>query len=379
MKFDWLIVGAGFSGSTLAERIANKLGQKVLLVERRDHIGGNAYDEYNECDIQVHRYGPHIFHTNSKKVWDYLSQFTGWRPYYHHVLAVVDGKKIPVPFNLNSLAALFPRGYAARVEKLLIDNYGHGNKIPILKLRESSVRDICFLAEYVYEKIFYGYTLKQWELQPEDLDPSVTARVPFSISRDDRYFQDIYQAIPAHGYTDMFQKMLAHPNIKTLLSTDYREIISEVNFERMIYTGPVDEYFNSRYGTLPYRSQLFDFITLAQETYQEAGTINYPNEYDFTRITEMKYLSGQANPNNTTLIIEYPKAYCSGQNEPLYPIPQRERLAIYNSYVKEAAKLAGKVFFCGRLAEYRYYNMDQVVERALKLFEEDIFPYAART
>ena len=371
MKFDWLIVGAGYSACVLAERIASQLGQRVLIIERRDHIGGNAYDYFNEHGILVHKYGPHIFHTKSKKVWDYLSQFTEWRLYFHHVLGVVDGKKVPIPFNLNSLYALFPPRYAEKLEGLLLEHYGFGVKIPILKLRESASGDLSFLADYIYENVFYRYTTKQWELKPEELDRAVTGRVPVYISRDDRYFQDPYQAMPKHGYTEMFRRMLAQPNIKVLLNTDYREIINDVKFNRMIYTGPIDTFFDYMYGELPYRSLRFQFETLDQQYYQEVGTVNYPNEYDITRITEQKYLSGQTLPK-TTLVMEYPQPYVPGKNDPYYPIPREENRERYDLYLKESQELKGTVIFAGRLAEYKYYDMDQAALRALGLFEKEV-------
>ncbi|KOP27858.1 UDP-galactopyranose mutase [Hapalosiphon sp. MRB220] len=369
MKVDWLIIGAGYSSCVLAERIATQLAQRVLIVERRDHIGGNAYDFYNEHGILVHKYGPHIFHTKSKKAWDYLSQFTEWRHYYHHVLGVVEGKKVPIPFNLNSLYTLFPPHYAQKLENLLLEHFGFGVKVPILKLRESASGDLEFLANYIYEHVFLHYTIKQWELKPEQLDRGVTGRVPVYISRDNRYFQDRYQAMPKHGYTEMFRRMLNHPNIKVLLNTDYREIINEIKFNRIICTAPIDTFFDYMYGELPYRSLRFQFETLEQEYYQEVGTVNYPNDYDITRITEQKYLSGQTLPK-TTLVMEYPQAYVPGKNDPYYPIPceeNREQLALY---LKEADNLNGTVIFVGRLAEYKYYDMDQAVVRALGVFEK---------
>lgn len=371
MKVDWLIVGAGYSACVLAERIATQLGQRVLIVERRDHIGGNAYDYFNEHGILVHRYGPHIFHTKSKKAWGYLSQFTEWRPYFHHVLGVVDGKKVPVPFNLNSLYALFPPRYAEKLEGLLLEHYGFGVKVPILKLRESAIGDLSFLANYIYEKVFYHYTTKQWELKPEELDRAVTGRVPVYISRDNRYFQDPYQAMPRLGYTEMFRKMLAHPDIMVLLNTDYRAVINDIGFNRIICTGPIDTFFEYIHGELPYRSLRFQFETLDQEGYQEVGTVNYPNEYDFTRITEQKYLSGQTLPK-TTLVMEYPQPYVAGQNDPYYPIPREENRELCNLYLKESQKLNGTVLFAGRLAEYKYYDMDMAVTRALSLFEKEV-------
>jgi UDP-galactopyranose mutase len=371
MKVDWLIVGAGFSGCVLAERIASQLGQRVLIMDKRDHIGGNAYDYYNEHGILIHKYGPHIFHTKSKKIWDYLSQFTEWRQYFHHVLGVVEGKKVPIPFNLNSLYALFPPKYAEKLEEKLLDNFGFGVKVPILKLKESANGELEFLANYIYDNVFVRYTIKQWELKPEELDRGVTGRVPVYISRDDRYFQDPYQAMPKYGYTEMFRKMLAHPNIKVLLNADYREVINDIKFNRMVYTGPIDTFFDYMYGELPYRSLRFSFETLDQEHYQEVGTVNYPNEYDITRITEQKYLSGQTSPK-TTLVREYPQAYVPGLNDPYYPVPREENRARYELYLKEANKLNGSVIFAGRLAEYKYYDMDQAALRALSLFEKEV-------
>mgnify|MGYP001773276240 CR=1 FL=1 len=371
MRFDYLIVGAGYSGCILAERIATQLNKKVLIVEKRNHIGGNAFDYYDENGILVHKYGPHIFHTNSKKVWDYLSRFTEWNLYYHKVLAVVDGKKIPIPFNLNSLYQVFPKKYAEKLEKQLIETFGYGTKIPILKLKESVSGDLKFLADFIYEKIFLNYTVKQWGYKPEDLDPSVTARVPIYISRDDRYFQDIYQGLPKYGYTKMFENMLNHRNIHILLNTDYRDVIEDIKFDKLVYTGPVDYFFDYIHGELPYRSLRFEFKAINSEYFQEVAQINYPNDYDFTRITEFKHMTGQKS-KLTTIAYEYPEPYITGKNEPYYPIPKSENLEIYNKYVKEINKLNGVAYFVGRLADYRYYNMDQIVARALSVFEKEI-------
>jgi len=368
MKVDWLIIGAGFTGAVIAERIATQLDKKVLIVDRRNHIGGNAYDYYNKQGVLVHKYGPHIFHTNSQMVWEYLSQFTEWRPYFHRVLAMVDGIKVPIPINLNSLYKLFPPKYAGRLEDVLINSYGYGTKVPILKLLKSTDGEMQFLANYIYEKVFYNYTLKQWEFRPEDLDESVTGRVPVYISRDDRYFQDRYQGIPKHGYAALFKRMLFHPNIKILLNTDYQEIEDAVSFNKMIFTGPIDEYFNYLYGPLPYRSLRFKSVNLGVEWHQEVGTVNYPNEYDYTRITEQKHLTGQQY-SGTTLIIEYPQAYKPGKNDPYYPIPRSENQERYLLYAEEARKLKNTVLFAGRLADYKYYNMDQAVARAIHVFK----------
>ncbi len=369
MKVDWLIVGAGFTGLVLAERIASQLGKKVLVVERRDHIGGNAYDHYDGNGILVHRYGPHLFHTNSEKVWRYLSQFTEWHPYYHRVLALVDGKKVPVPFNLNSLHAVFPPGYASKLEDLLLKHYGFGSKVPILKLRREASGELHSLAEFVYEKVFYGYNLKQWDLTPEELSPSVSGRVPISMSRDDRYFQDRYQAIPKHGYTQMLQRMANHPNIMVLLNADYREIQDEVKCDGMVYTGLIDEFFDYMHGELPYRSLRFEFDYHLVDAYQEVAQVNYPNDQPYTRISEYKHITGQR-AYGTSVSIEYPMPYRRDQNLPYYPVPREENRKRYNLYLSEAENLDNRVLFAGRLADYKYYNMDQAVARALGVFEK---------
>jgi UDP-galactopyranose mutase len=371
MKVDWLIVGAGFTGLVLAERIASRLDERVLVVERRDHLGGNAYDHFDANGILVHRYGPHLFHTNSDKVWRYLSHFTEWYPYSHRVLALLDGKKVQVPFNLNSLYAVFTPEYAGKLEELLRKRYGFGSNVPILKLRREASGDLRSLAEYVYDKVFYGYSLKQWGLAPEELNPGVTGRVPVRVSRDDRYFQDRYQAIPRHGYTAMFQRMADHPNIEVLLETDYREIEGEIEFDAMVYTGLIDEFFEYRHGELPYRSLHFEFDYLPVDAYQEVAQVNYPDEQPHTRIAEYKHITGQR-AHGTTVSIEYPLAYRRGQNLPYYPVPREENRKRYNLYLSEAEGLDNRVIFAGRLADYKYYNMDQAVARALGVFEKQV-------
>jgi len=367
MQVDWLIVGAGLTGATMAERIATERGESVLIVDQRDHVAGNAWDEYNEYGVLEHKYGPHIFHTNSKDVWAYLSRFTKWRPYFHTVLGSVEGQLVPLPFNLNSMDQLFPSDMAARIGKKLIDGYGYGSRVPILKLREVEDPDLKFLADYVYKNVFEQYTRKQWGLKPEDLAPSVTARVPILVSRDDRYFQDIYQAMPLHGYGTMVRKMLKHPNIKVMLNTRWQDICDQVKFKRMVFTGPIDEFFNYKHGELPYRSLKFDVQTLPQVQYQSAPVVNYPNEYDYTRITEQKFLSGQVH-SHTTILTEYPQAHVVGKTVPYYPIPTDQNRELYRLYENEAKELKGRVIFIGRLADYMYYNMDQAVARALSQF-----------
>lgn len=358
--FDYLIVGAGYAGSVLAERITGELGLKVLLVDKRPHIGGNAYDTYDEHGILTHPYGPHIFHTNSKEVFEYLSRFTQWRPYEHRVLASVDGQLVPIPINLDTVNKLYNLNlssdeleswFASRAEK----------KERILTSEDVVVSKV---GRELYEKFFRGYTRKQWGLDPSELDATVTARVPTRTNRDDRYFTDKFQAMPLHGYTRMFEKMLRHPNIKVMLNTDYREIVDLVPWERMIYTGPIDTFYNYKYGKLPYRSLEFVHQNLNQERFQPVGTVNYPNEHGYTRITEFKYLTGQK-AETTSIVYEYPRA----EGDPYYPIPASEPKALYKRY-EEEAKHETKVRFVGRLATYQYYNMDQIVGQALATFEK---------
>lgn len=380
--FDYVIIGTGFAGSVLAERIATQLNKKVLMIEKRNHIGGNAYDSYDSQGILIHNYGPHIFHTKLKKVWDYLSNFTDWHLYHHKVLGVIDGQKVPIPFNLNSINQVFPKNLAERLEKKLVENFGYNKKVPILKLREVEDTDLKFLADYVYEKVFLGYTTKQWGVTPEELDPSVTGRVPVYISRDDRYFQDPYQGMPKEGYTKLFERMLDHENIKILLNTDYKEVL-QFNFEtgeaslfgqkfggKIIYTGPIDYFFDYKFGQLPYRSLNFVFEQFNQEQVQEVGTVNYPNDYNFTRITEFKHLTNQSS-DKTTTVKEFSQEYIPGENIPYYPIKNENNLELYRLYKKEARKYENLIFI-GRLAEYQYYDMDMVVAKALRVFSEKI-------
>lgn len=376
--YDYIVVGAGFAGCVIAERIANILDKKVLVIEKRDHIGGNCYDYYDKTGILVHKYGPHIFHTNLENVWKYLNNFTEWLSYQHEVLGFIDGKYVPIPFNLNTLNALFPEKKAKELEYKLINNFGFNEKIPILELKK--IQEFEFLAEYVYEKVFLNYTEKQWGMKPEELDPSVTERVPILISKDNRYFQDKYQGMPKQGYTKIFEKMLENDNINIILNTDYKKILSisediylfENKFEgKLIFTGKIDEFFDYKFGELPYRSLRFDFENLNHEYFQKVGTVNFPNDYDYTRITEFKHLTGQKD-QITIIVKEFPQEHdpnIEGKDIPYYPIPKKENDAIYEKYQEESNKL-NNVFFVGRLAEYMYYNMDLVIERALKIFEE---------
>jgi UDP-galactopyranose mutase len=354
---DYLVVGAGFAGAVLAERLASA-GQRVMVVEKRNHVGGNAYDHHDEAGLLVHKYGPHIFHTNSKEVFDYLSRFTQWRFYEHRVLAAVDGKLVPIPINLDTVNRVYGLDLTAE-------------ELPAFFARQAQPRETLRTSEDVvvskvgwdlYRKFFQGYTRKQWGLDPSELDASVIARIPVRTNRDDRYFTDTYQYMPAAGYTRLFERMLDHPNISVVLQTDYREVASWVRFRNMIYTGPVDEFFGRCYGRLPYRSLEFEHVTVDQPQLQSTGTINYPNEHAYTRITEFKHLTGQEHPRSS-VVYEYPRA----EGDPYYPVPRPENAALYRKYQELAAQLPN-VHFVGRLATYKYYNMDQVVAQALTLF-----------
>jgi UDP-galactopyranose mutase len=358
MMFDYLIVGAGFAGSVLAERLAAGSGKKVLLCDKRSHIGGNAYDHYDAAGILVHRYGPHIFHTNSREVFDYLSRFTEWRSYQHSVLACVDGQLVPIPINLNTINQL----YGLTLTSFQMEEFFASVAEPRAQIRTSEDVVVSRVGRELYEKFFRGYTRKQWGLDPSELDASVTARVPTRTNRDNRYFTDTYQAMPSLGYTHMFENMLDHPNIKIMLNTDYREIERIVPFREMIYTGPVDAYFDYRYGHLPYRSLEFRHETHNREVFQPAPVVNYPNEQPYTRITEFKYLTGQEH-KKTSIVYEYPQA----EGDPYYPVPRRENAETYAMY-KALADATPQTHFVGRLATYKYYNMDQIVAQALTVY-----------
>lgn len=378
--FNYIIVGAGLAGAVMAERIANILDEKVLVIERRNHIGGNCYDEMDKTGIIIHKYGPHIFHTNYPEVFKYLSMFTRWREYQHHVLGFIDGKLVPLPFNLNTLHELLPETLAKPLEKKLLKKYDYGERIPILRLLEEDEQNLKFLAKYIYQKVFLNYTMKQWNLKPEEIDENVTGRVPILLSKDNRYFQDRYQAVPQEGYTKMIQNILDHENIKIMLNTSHQEILKIKNGKilfmgreykgKLIFTGKIDELFNYQYGRLPYRSLNFEFETLNQEWHQPTATINYPNDYDFTRITEFKHIH-PTKTEKTIILREYPEEHIEGKNEPCYPIPTKENQETYKKY-KKLAREHENLILIGRLAEYHYYNMDEVVKKALKTFKKEI-------
>ena len=359
--FDYLVVGAGFAGSVLAERLASGLNKRVLVVDRRPHIGGNAYDHYDEAGVLIHRYGPHIFHTNAQRIVDYLSQFTEWRPYEHRVLAQVDGQQLPIPINRTTLNKLYALDLASEADA---EAFLASRAEPVEHIRTSEDVVINQIGSELYQKFFRGYTRKQWGLDPSQLDKSVTSRIPTRTNTDDRYFTDTFQQMPKYGYTKMFEKMLAHPNIKVMLNTDYREIRDEVQFDHLIFCGPIDEYFDYRFGKLPYRSLQFEHVSLDQEHFQSVAVVNYPNEeVPYTRISEYKHLTGQVHPK-TSITYEYPSA----EGDPYYPIPRPENAELYKRYQKLADETPG-VTFVGRLGTYKYYNMDQVVGQALALYK----------
>jgi UDP-galactopyranose mutase len=354
---DWLIVGAGFAGAVMAERIASQRGESVLLIDRRPHLGGNAHDAPNADGILVHRYGPHIFHTNSKQIFDYLSRFTAWRPYEHRVLARVDGKLLPIPINCDTINRL----YGLNLEPEEMEAWLRARAEPVAEIRNSEDVVISQVGRELFEKFFEGYTTKQWGVPPKLLSKAVTARVPVRHNRDDRYFTDEYQFMPRHGYTEMFKAMVDHPGITVSLGTDFSDV-PRTAWRKLVFTGPIDEYFSHRYGKLPYRSLRFEHVTLDREWHQPVAVVNYPQSENYTRITEYKYLTGQAHPK-TSLTYEYP----SGEGDPYYPVPRAENEALYKQYEALASSLPD-TWFVGRLATYRYYNMDQVVGQALATF-----------
>jgi len=358
--YDYLIVGAGYAGSVLAERLASQHGARILLIDRRPHVGGNAYDEPNEDGILYHKYGPHIFHTNSEQVVDYLSQFTEWRPYEHRVLAQVRGQQVPIPINRTTLNILFDA-------KLETDEdaaeFLASRAEPVDNIQTSEDVVINAVGRELYELFFRGYTRKQWGLDPSELDKQVTSRIPTRTNTDDRYFSDTFQAMPRDGYTAMFKRMLDHELIEVRTGVDFRDIRNEVDAHQIIYSGPIDEYFDFRFGKLPYRSLRFDHQTLGEEWHQPVAVVNYPAEdVPYTRITEYKHLTGQEHPR-TTITYEYPSA----EGDPYYPVPRDENQALYKKYEALADATSG-VTFVGRLATYRYYNMDQIVGQALATF-----------
>lgn len=376
--YDCIIIGSGIAGAAAARVLAEEQGKKVLVLEKKHHIGGNCYDGKDEYGILVHWYGPHIFHTGNEEVYEWLSRFTDWYTFGHEVVARVGDKLLPVPFNLNTLKMVYGEEKAAVLEKKLLDTFGFGARVPILKLREQQDEDLRAIADYVYENVFLRYTMKQWGQTPEEIDPAVTGRVPVVISYDNRYFGDKYQGMPRDGFTPMFEKMLAHPNIEIHTNTNAKDalVISEKEGKvllegqefhgTVIYTGPVDELFDCRFGRLPYRTLRFDFEHYDKPDYQGHSVVNYTVSEDYTRITEFKYLTGQK-ADSTTIVKEYPFAYTGAEGEiPYYAIMNEENNALYRKYADLAAQIPD-FHLLGRLAEYKYYNIDAMAAKAIAL------------
>ncbi len=358
--YDYLIVGAGFAGSVIAERLAEGLGRNVLVIDRREHIAGNAYDHLDDAGVMVHRYGPHIFHTNAQRIVDYLSRFTEWRPYEHRVLARVNEHLVPIPINLTTLNTL----YGLSMTEVQAEAFLAERAEPVAAIRTSEDVVINQIGRQLYEKFFRGYTRKQWGLDPSELDKSVTSRIPTRTNEDDRYFTDTFQMMPLHGYTQMFERMLDHPRIDLLLGTDFTAVREQVEYKQLIYCGPIDEYFGFCFGRLPYRCLRFQHETLPQAQFQSVAVVNYPEQsVPYTRITEYKHLTGQSHPL-TSISYEFPCA----EGDPYYPIPRPENAELYKRYKALADDTPG-VTFLGRLGTYKYYNMDQVVGQALALYQ----------
>lgn len=360
-----LVVGSGFSGATIARLIAEGDGEKVVVIDAKGHIGGNAYDYRDHNGIMIHKYGSHIFHTNIERVWRFLRRFGTFNTYMHKVIAVIDGVETHIPFNFRTLYDVFPETLAKRLEEKLLAKFEYNKKVPILEFQKQDDADLRFLAQYVYDKVFWEYTTKQWGVKPSEVDGAVTARVPVYLSCDERYFQDKYQGIPTEGYAALIYNMLDHPNIEVRLNTSFSDI--KESYERLFYTGPIDEFFDYKYGELPYRSVSFELEEINAAHYQAGAVVNYPCNYNFTRVHEYKYYLNDCS-DKTVIAKEYSEAFERGKNERYYPVPNDESAALYARYLKEAEGLKD-VYFLGRLGDYKYYDMDKAVDRAFGVFE----------
>lgn len=362
-----LVVGAGFSGAVIANLIATKLNEKVVVIDKKCHIAGNSYDYRDKNGIMIHKYGSHIFHTSNERAWDFVCQFGKFNQYMHKVIALIDGIETIIPFNFNTLYDLFPQTMARRLEEKLLEKFEYNTKVPILEFQKQDDKDLKYLSNYIYEKVFLHYTIKQWGVSPSNVDGAVTARVPVYLSKDNRYFQDKYQGIPLEGYTKLIENILFHKNIKIRLNTDFKDINSN-KFDRIFYTGSIDEYFDYKYGQLPYRSVKFELEEYEREFYQSNSVVNYPCNYNFTRIHEYKHYL-QDKTDKTVIAKEYSEAFELGKNERYYPIPKEENRILYEKYLKEA-NLNKNIYFLGRLGDYKYYDMDKAILRAIELFDD---------
>lgn len=371
MMENYLVVGAGISGATVSGLLSNKTTARIDLIERKFHVGGNCHDYRNESNIMIHDSGSHIFHTFSKKIWDYLTKITEFNTYQHRVLAYVGGNVVPIPFCLETLYKVFPYEFASRMEVKLLERYPYDSKISIVDFMSQDDEDLRFLAKYIYDNIFLHYTEKQWGKSPDKIDKTITARVPIILNNDTRYFQDSYQGIPVCGYTEMIRRMIDRPNINLILDTEFKDIINPHQYDRIFFTGPVDELMDYQLGILPYRSERFVFETHNCEYYQDAAVVNYPNDYDFTRIHEYKYYLNDKSPV-TVIAKEYPEEFVPGKNEPYYPVLGKENEELYRRYIEIAQRKYPNMVFLGRLGDYRYYNMDQAIARAMEVAEEYI-------
>lgn len=362
-----LVVGAGISGAVIARNIAQNLDEKVLIIDKKAHTAGNCYDYKDKNGITIHKFGSHIFHTNNERVWKFLNRFADFNTYMHRVYAVIDGIETTIPFNFNTLYDVFPKAMAENLEKKLLENFDYNTRVPILDFQKFNDKDLNFLADYIYKKVFFNYTIKQWDLNPHEIDSAVTARVPVLISKDSRYFQDKYQGIPLNGYTKMVENITNHPNLEIKTNADFNEYKNR-SFKRIFYTGSIDEFFDYRLGMLPYRSVSFKFEEYERPYYQQNSVVNYPDNYDFTRIHEYKYYLNEKS-DKTVIAKEYSEDFKLNKNERYYPVVNAKNTELYNKY-KHLAKDLDNVWFLGRLGDYKYYDMDKAAARAMECFDE---------